>query len=96
MVPLHASLEAVVQHASVAHHVHVRDIHPRFTTVEHLRLEDNLGSKYLEEGRQLHPILQTEEVVSRAQHRHLEGSMESLCLSPNGHRCVSPGIPRPT
>ena len=50
VVPLHASLEAVVQHAFVAHHVHVRDIHPRSTTVEHLRLEDNLGSKYLEEG----------------------------------------------
>ena len=31
-----------------------------------------------------------------AQHPRLEGSMESLCLSPNGHRFVSPGIPRPT
>ena len=45
-----ASLEAVVQYASMAHHVHVHDIHPRSTTVEHLRIEDNLGSKYLEEG----------------------------------------------
>ena len=57
VVPLHASLEAVVQHASVAHHVHVRDIHPRSTTVEHLHLEDDLRSKYLEEGHQLRPIL---------------------------------------
>ena len=96
MVPLHASHEAVVQYASVAHHVHVHDINPRSTTVEHLRIEDNLGSKYLEEGLQLLPLLQTEEVVSRAQHPRLEGSLESLCLSPNGHRFVSPGIPHPT
>ena len=82
--------------ASLAHHVHVHDIHPRSTSVEHLCLEDNIGSKYLEEGHQLHPTLQTEEVVSGAQHPRLEGSMESLCLSPNGHRFVSPGIPCPT
>ena len=93
VVPLHASLEAMVQHASVAHHVHVRDIHPESTMVEHLPLEDNLGSKYLEEGYQLRPTLQTEEVVSGAQHPRLDGSMESLCLSPNGHRFVSPGFP---
>ena len=96
VVPLHASHKAVVQYASVAHHVHVHDIHPRSTMVEHLHIEDNLGSKYLEEGLQLLPILQTKEPISRAQHPRLEGSMESLCLSPNGHRFVSPRISRPT
>ena len=96
MVPLNASLEAVDQHASVAHHVHLHDIHPGCTSVEHLRLEDKLGSKYLEEGHHLRPIMQTEEVVSGAQDPRVEGSMESLCFSPNGHRFVSPRIPCPT
>ena len=96
VVLLHPPLEAVVQHASMADHVHVHDIHPGCTSVEHLRLEDNIGSKYLDERHQLRPTLQTEEVVSGAQHPRLEGSMESLCLSPNGHHFVSPGIPRPT
>ena len=50
VVPLHASHQVMVQCASVAHHIHVHDIHPRSTTVEHLRIEDNLRSKYLEEG----------------------------------------------
>ena len=96
VVPLNVSLEAVDQHASVAHHVHVHNIHPGCTSVEHLRLEDNLGSKYLEEGHHLRPIMQSEEVVSGAQDPRVEGSMESLCFSPNGHRFVSPRIPRPT
>ena len=86
----------MVQHASMVDHVHVHNIHPGCTLVEHLCLEDNIGSKYLDERHQLRPTLQTEEVVPGAQHPRLEGSMESLCLSPNGHHFVSPGIPRPT
>ena len=95
-VPRHASVHLHVQCSSAPGCICVNAIHPRCTTVDHLRVEDNLFVASLIEEVFIRSITEMKDVGSRWQHPRLEDTVQvGNSFSPKLECVVGPGIACP-